>query len=190
MENIGNGERSGDVDVSDEERGACGGENSSFGDETLIEEETRSFDKMNDAGMLTTPEWNSVDGNSFGERQISISDFHGDSEGDGYETAHSSSNDEIDHPRLKVKKLFLPERLNEITPAPSLVSPIPLDPYSPIDRTKLMEVNTSTPEVAYPQGTLAEKHLIWSDGHVTEMVISKTGARIPARRSARNKDPI
>merc|ERR1712212_733157 len=78
---------------SDEERESSPDETQdSLGDTTIIIDESRSFDRLNDAAMLTTPEFSSFEFAPASSRAIAMKDFHGESENEGYETAKSAEN--------------------------------------------------------------------------------------------------
>ena len=155
------------------------------GDDTVVDGEERPFDFLNDAALLTTPELSSFDETHARINPISMDDFHGDSEGEGYETAESNeSNEELPLRLIPVGKMHI-KRLEEITPASKLISPI-TSTSKPIQQ-RLLEISTSTP-IATEGEIAAGQHLVWNDGQTEEVMISKTGARIPVRRSNRNRD--
>ena len=146
---------------------------------TVIDGENRPFDYHNDAALLTTPELSSFDETYMRSNPISFENFHGESE-DRYGT--TQLNEGEDEPPL----ILLPNepirvrRLEEIAPPPKLVSPIPSTSLP----TQL-EMSTSTP-VTERTEVVAQQHLLWDDGHVVKKkAISKTGARLPVRRSHR-----
>ena len=70
---------------------------------------------------------------------------------------------------------------NEIL-VPRLVSPV--TGFSLPTQQRILEVRTSTPNTASAEA-VAEAHLLWDDGHMVEVEISSTGARLLPRRSSR-----
>merc|ERR1712212_440124 len=105
-----------------------------------------------------------------------MEDFHGESENEGYETAKSAENS-------GPSSTGSDESPNEVTnvKVPNIMSPITPLALNP----KVVESATSTLLVGQCSNVAAESLLLHEDGEMVKMIISKTGARIPVRRSSR-----
>merc|ERR1712212_1169324 len=146
------------------------------GDTTIIIDESRSFDRLNDAAMLSTPELSSFNFDPSSARAIAMDDFHGESENEGYETANSAENSGPSSTGSEGS----PNALTNIK-----VSKL-LTPITPLNKSmKVVESATSTPLLGQCSNSAAESLHLHEDGEIVKVVISKTGARIPVRRSSR-----
>merc|ERR1712212_87913 len=170
----GDGDVPGDeVEVDDNsDDGYDGDINTTLREKTVIEDESHTFNRLNDGGFLTTPELSSFEA-SAGTHPITMENL--DDSMEGYKTAGSHEEEpQIPNPVMV--------RLENEHSGPSLVSPITggLPPL----RDRLLEMSTSTPLMDSSE-VAASRTLIWNDGHVKEVGISQSGARIPLRRSNR-----
>ena len=153
-----------------------GKDDSLSADDTVVDGERGPFDILNDAGILTTPELSSFDESGRALQPILLVDFLGESEeSENYESANSHEEEQI---AASIHK----RRMGNEIPVPRLVSPV--TGFSLPTQQRLLEVSTSTPNAASAEA-VAGTHLLWDDGHMVEVEISSTGARLPPRRSNR-----
>ena len=163
--------------LPDDEDGYDGDINTTLRERTVIEDESRSVDRLNNGGFLTTPELSSFDVTARTE-PITMEDLDDSTEGEGYRTAGSNEEAQAPIPDLV--------RIENEPSAPKLISPI-AGAASSVQK-RLQELSTSTPALD-SSSVAASRTMIWSDGHVKEVEISQTGARLPTRRSNRTRNP-